>query len=163
MANAKAIAQEVMRTLVARLQGQDSGDPLGIGNRIRDAFFVTIQSGVIAPAASDIQRFTLDVDADFLITSAVEDVRDNAIPATRVADPNILVSIAQSQSGRTLQNIALPITNLCGKAGVNVPEWPAPKYLSGGTTVTITQTSLLPGGGISYISRITFWGFKVFR
>jgi hypothetical protein len=130
------------------------------GVLIRDAFFISVES-TLAPLATDVQRVTLDVDADFLIITAVGDVRDNANPATLVANPGIMVSLAQSQSGRQLQNIPIQWNNLLGTAQFNAP-WPAPKQLAGGTTISVTQTSLVPLAGMTLRSRITFWGYKVF-
>lgn len=126
----------------------------------RDAFFISVES-TLAPLATDTQRVTLDVDADYLIVTATGDARDNALPSTIVANPGIMVSLSQSQSGRLLQNIPVIWNNLLGTAQLNAP-WPAPKHLSAGTTLSVTQTSIVPGGGLTLRARITFWGFKIF-
>lgn len=127
---------------------------------VRDAFFISVES-TIAPGATDTQRVTLDVDADFLIVTALGDARDNAAKSTKIADPGIMVSLAQSQSGRQLQNIPVQWNNIVGTAQMNAP-WPAPKHMVAGSTLSVTQTSIVPGGGLTLIGRITFWGFKIF-
>jgi hypothetical protein len=143
----------IAAALGAKLAG--SAGPAGT----RDAFFISVES-VLAPLASDTQRVTLDVDADYLIITAVGDVRDNAAPQTRIVDPPIMITLSQSQSGRQLQNIAVQWNNLIGTASLNAP-WPAPKHLAAGTTLSITQTSLFPAA-TTMKSRITLWGYKIF-
>lgn len=151
MADQNAILNQVVGTLINRLRGNT--------DRPRDAFFISFES-TIAPAASDKQVFTMDNDADYLIVTAVGDVRDNAAPQTRMADAAISVLISQSQSGRQMMNIATHFANLFGTAQLH-SDWPAPKYLAGGTTIAITQTNLL-AAGTTYRSRITLWGYKLF-
>jgi hypothetical protein len=155
MALSKDDIQNIAAVVAATMKGGGNGK-----GGTRDAFFISVES-TIAPGASDIQRVTLDVDADFLIVTAVGDARDNANKATKVADPGIMVSLSQSQSGRSLQNIPIQWNNLLGTAQLNAP-WPAPKHMAAGTTLSVTQTSIVPGGGLTLIGRITFWGFKIF-
>lgn len=125
----------------------------------RDAFFISVES-VLAPLATDTQRVTLDVDADFLILTATGDVRDNAAPQTLIANPPIMISFSQSQSGRQLQNIPIQWNCLIGTASLNAP-WPAPKHLGAGTTLSVSMTSLFPAA-TTMKARITFWGYKIF-
>ena len=145
-------SESALRALVARLSGTVDRD-------IRDAFFVAVES-TLAQGATDTQRFTLDIDADYMITHAVGDVRDNAAGQTKITDPAIMVSLAQSQSGRQLQNIPIHWNNLIGTAQLPA-EWPAPKHLNGGTTLSVTQTNN-SGAATVLKSRITFWGYKIF-
>lgn len=151
------ISQKDLNNIAAAIGARLAGSA-GPGGT-RDAFFISVES-TLAPLASDTQRVTLDVDADFLIVTAVGDVRDNANPATRVVDPAIMVALSQSQSGRQLQNIPTQWNNLIGTASLNAP-WPAPKHLAAGTTLSVTQTSLVPAA-MTLRSRICFWGFKIF-
>lgn len=130
-----------------------------VDGRTRDAFFITMES-TIAFGATDIQRFTMDNDADYLIVTAVGDVRDNTAPQTRMTDPAISVLIAQSQSGRAIMNIATHWANLFGTAQLHY-NFPAPKFLAGGTTISLTLTNLLTAG-TTYRARVTFWGYKLF-
>lgn len=158
---ASEIIQQVADAIAGRIRGDAAAsDPLGILSRPRDAFFIAFDFNPIAALATDKQPFTLDTDADYLIQAAIGDVRDNANPVTRIADPALTALIAMSSSGRQLMTAPIHWNNLFGTAQL-MNEWPAPKYLAGGTTINITLTNL-GSGAVVYKPRVALWGYKLF-
>ena len=63
-----ALSKQDIENIAAALQSRGGNGAKSGG--VRDAFFISVES-TIAPGASDTQRVTLDVDADFLIVTAV--------------------------------------------------------------------------------------------
>lgn len=129
-----------------------------VAGRTRDVFFITMDS-TLGVSGSDTQRFTIDTDADVLLTHLTYDVRDGAATATIITDPNISVIITLSSSGRQLMNAGTPLTNLGGN-GRQVSKWAAPKFLDAGTTFSVALTNNVAA---AMRAKLTFHGFKLFR
>lgn len=157
---ASEIIQQAADVIAGRIRGDAGSDPNGITSRPRDAFFIAFDFNPIANLLFDKQPFTLDTDADYLIQGAVGDCRDNANAATRVADPALTAMIAMSASGRQLMTAPIHWNNIFGTAQL-MNDWPAPKFLAGGSTINITLTNL-GSGAVTYKPRVALWGFKLF-
>lgn len=127
--------------------------------RIKDFFIYGVEFIPIVHATTLTQPVTIQNDSDFLIMGGVyvETTTDNV---TTFFNPSpLMVTIADSGSGRQLMNIPVHINNLFGTA--QLPAiWPFPKIIPAGATLNTTLTNQDTANDRNV--RIAYWGFKIF-
>lgn len=124
-------------------------------------------ASVLAAGATVAQNIAIQSDSHFVARYFNFTIYNSAPFAVTQLTPPLLVNFFDTGSGRTLQDSAQPLQNLCGgnaagTANGNLPFiLPEPWLIRAGGTVQISVTNLgiitFPRGIISLV------GFKVFR
>lgn len=135
--------------------------PADLRGRIKDFFaYATGPALIPVPAASTVvDTLQVNTDADFLVVMANGIARDPAAPATRIADPPLLVQVTAEGSSRNLFARAIDWSTFFGDS--ELPGIvPYPKVISAGSQLS-TQVQNLDAAD-DFDVRITYLGVKIF-
>lgn len=134
--------------------------PKALANNERDYFAYGVDA-LALPAAGGVLNptFTVQGDADFLLTDITGTARDPAAPSVRFLWPALMIEIGDGGSGRQSFSQALDWVTVVGIAQ-DPGELSYPKFFKrkGTVRVTITNISLAQ----IYDVRLSFQGFKIF-
>lgn len=130
-------------------------------NRSRDIFFIQLDNLNVGANAAGIvlAPFSVDADADLLITGGAQRVTTVADRTTTLPDPAVLLSLTRTAAGRTLMNSPVPIAAMLG-TGQRPARWEAPMLLRANSALAVTVTSF---HGVALVVQVTFWGYKIFN
>lgn len=112
--------------------------------------------------AARVLGFQIDAENDFLWQKAcyVATIADAAQTFTTRVLPLVTVSIQASPSGRTLSNIAVPVTSLFGTGEIPF-ILPQPRTFPARGQVTVTAQAFV-AAGTTYLLRLSFIGTKLY-
>lgn len=127
--------------------------------RARDVFFEVLSWVPLAASGSSARSFTVDADADLILTDLRAMVTDDAAVGTRVDPAPILVTILSTGSGRQSMNASGHINTIYG-TGERPAPLPMGLVIPRSSVVTVTLENLDAANGFDV--RLTHTGVKVF-
>ena len=138
-----------------------SQPPAEARQRLRDIFFIQLDNlNVIVGAAGVVLApFSVDADADIVITGGAQRVTTAADRTTVLADPALTLSLTRTAAGRTLMSAPVPISALLGTAQ-RPARWEAPMLLRANSALSVTVNNFQ---GAALAVQVTFWGYKIFN
>lgn len=132
--------------------------PANYSTVVKDHFTYTAQLTSVAAGTTSNFNIKIQADSHFVIMSTTAAVFDTASPAVFSANPNALIGIKDSGSGRDLQDSLYHILNMFGTG--QRPYWlNPPKLIKANATVVISVTNQETAARTYFIN---LNGFKVF-
>jgi len=123
---------------------------------VLDVFHLGVEWNTLDADATATQNVVIDADSDFVAIKMM--LCSYSTAGTIVANPDYVLSISDSGSGRMLQNVAIHINTICGTA--QLPYiLPEPKVFKASSTITFTLTNRT---ATAARVNLTLGGFKVF-
>lgn len=131
-------------------------------NYISQDFFVyEVDFSALAPAASQTSSFTVQQEADFLLTkiNMTPDIAAAAYTDSTRPVPLVTITINDTGSGRNLMSSAVPLPALFGSGGLPF-ILPRQRLFVASSVVNITLTNY--DAATTYNIRLSFIGEKAF-
>jgi hypothetical protein len=127
-----------------------------------DFFIYEVDFSSIAPAGSSTQSFTVQQEADFLLTkiTMTPDIAAAAYVNAAVPVPLVTIMINDTGSGRNLMSSAVPLPSIFGNGGLPF-ILPRQRLFVASSVVNITLTNY--DAATTYNIRLAFIGEKAFR
>jgi hypothetical protein len=127
-----------------------------------DFFIYEVDFASIAPAGSSTQSFTVQQEADFLLTkiTMTPDIAAAAYVNAAVPVPLVTIMINDTGSGRNLMSSAVPLPSIFGNGGLPF-ILPRQRLFVASSVVNITLTNY--DAATTYNIRLAFIGEKAFR
>lgn len=127
-----------------------------------DFFIYEVDFSGLAAGASQTSSFTIQQEADFMLTKINMNANIAAAAYTQSATPVPLVTIMinDTGSGRNLMSSAVPLANIFGSAGLPF-ILPRQRLFVASSVVNITLTNF--DAAVTYNIRLSFIGEKAFE
>lgn len=127
-----------------------------------DFFVYEVDFAALAAAGSQTSNFTIQQEADFLLTkiNMTADIAAAAFTQSTQPIPLVTIMINDTGSGRNLMSSAVPLPNLFGSAGLPF-ILPRQRLFVASSVVNITLTNY--DAATTYNIRLSFIGEKAFR
>ena len=127
-----------------------------------DFFVYQVDFSGLAPAASQTSSFTVQREADFLLTkiTMVPDISAAAYTDSTRPVPLITMMINDTGSGRNLMSTAVPLPAIFGQGGLPF-ILPRQRVFVASSVINITLTNY--DAAVTYNLRLSFIGEKAFR
>lgn len=135
--------------------------PAEARQRLRDIFFIQLDNLNVPIGAAGVvlAPFSVDADADILITGGASRVTSQADRTTVLTDPALTVSLVRTNAGRSLMSAAVPVSCLLGTAQ-RPARWEAPMLLRANSALSVTLNNFQ---GVALAVQFTLWGYKIFN
>lgn len=127
-----------------------------------DFFVYEVDFASLAPAGSSTSSFTIQQEADFLLTkiTMVADIAGAAFTESTRPIPLATIMVNDTGSGRNLMSSAVPLPNIFGAGGLPF-ILPRQRLFVASSVVNITLTNY--DAAVTYNIRLSFIGEKAFR
>lgn len=129
---------------------------------VNDFFVYAVEVASLAAAANSTQQFNVEADSDFTLVkmACFADIAGAVQTDSSRVLPLVTLSIFDSGSGRNLQNVAFPLSNIAGSNGLPF-VLPIPRLFKARSTVSLTFTNY--SAATTYANLyLTLIGFKTF-
>lgn len=129
--------------------------------RARDIFFIQLDNlnVPIGAAGAVLAPFSVDADADLMITGGASRITTVADRTAVLPDPAVTFSLTRTAAGRTLMSAPVPVSALLGTAQ-RPARWEAPMLLRANSALAVTVNNFQ---GVALVVQLTFWGYKLFN
>lgn len=127
-----------------------------------DFFIYEVDFAALAPAGSQTSSFTIQQEADFLLTkiNMTADIAHAAYTQSATPIPLVTIMVNDTGSGRNLMSSAVPLPALFGSGGLPF-ILPRQRLFVASSVVNITLTNY--DAATTYNIRLSFIGEKAFR
>lgn len=127
-----------------------------------DFFVYEVDFSALASGMSQTSSFTIQQEADFLLTkiNMTPDIAAAAYTQSTAPIPLVTIMVNDTGSGRNLMSSAVPLANLFGNAGLPF-ILPRQRLFVASSVVNITLTNY--DAAIDYNIRLSFIGEKAFQ
>ena len=127
-----------------------------------DFFIYEVDFSGLASGASATSSFTIQQEADFLLTkiNMTPDIAAGAYDVSSIPVPLVTIMINDTGSGRNLMSSAVPLHSIFGEAGLPF-ILPRQRLFVASSVVNITLTNY--DAATTYNIRLSFIGEKAFK